>query len=50
MDIRDDGRAVYLAINGHRMVTNQEDYDRGRTWDAQHAEECPCVDDAPPHW
>jgi hypothetical protein len=43
-------RVIYLAANGHRMVADKEDYDRGRTWNAQHAEECTCHGEALPDW
>ena len=33
---------TYLAANGHRMVVDKEDYDRGRTWAAQHSDDCAC--------
>jgi hypothetical protein len=45
-----DEEVTYIAANGHKMVTDQESYDRGTFWNAQHSADCPCVDDAPPDW
>lgn len=51
MDTNADESVVYLAANGHRMEVGRGDYDRGRTWAAQHSVECECGGlESPPDW